>query len=433
MKGRRNMLTLLAAVALTAQGAKIEQVIVRQQWPWSTDVKVEYRLTGVTAPVDIAVTTYNGDAELPLPASAVVGDLYGIDADGVGQFVIDPVAAFGTAKVALANFKVKLAVSASAANVGEVLYKIFDLTDGSCRDVTRADFLNGKMGAYETDYGRIGEGYSTSLPDVLVWTGVTNNPAYKSTKLVMRKIPAAAAGEWTMGAPAGEKGQYTEDWAVYEEQHQVQLTQDFYIGVFEWTEGQHQAVRGNNQPDNFEHPRYFEAWKDMLTGSFMLLNQKFAGLGMTFGYPTETQWEFACRAGTTSALYSGKEMEGTNTRELGWTTGSPDRTPNSNMPVGLLRPNAYGLYDMYGNVGEWCSDWYYSGSLKTFYDNALAVNPQGPGDGGSYVEGAKKQLRGGTIGQPEIYARSACRNNGVATTAYGIYFYGWRICCMANE
>ena len=121
MNGRRNVLTLLAAVALTAQGAKIEQVIVRQQWPWSTDVKVEYRLTGVTAPVDIAVTAYNGDAELPLPASAVVGDLYGIDADGVGQFVIDPIAAFGTAKVALANFKVKLAVFASAENVGEVL------------------------------------------------------------------------------------------------------------------------------------------------------------------------------------------------------------------------------------------------------------------------------------------------------------------------
>ena len=425
------LVSVLSAAALNA--AVIEQVIVRQQWPWSTDVKVEYRISAVTNPVDITVQAFNGNKELALPKEAITGDRYGITEDGVGTLVIDPVAAFGTEKVALANFKVKLTVADSSVNINEVLYKIFCLTDGSCEDVTRKDLLNGKWGAIETDFGKIGPDYATLLSDVIIWTGVTNNPAYKSTHLVMRKIPAAAAGEWTMGAPAGEKGQYTEDWAVYEEKHQVQLTQDFYIGVFEWTEGQHQAVRGNNRPDNFEHPRYFEAWKDMPTGSFKLLNQKFAGLDMTFGYPTETQWEFACRAGTTSALYSGKEMAGANTRELGWTTGSPDRTPNSNMPVGLLRPNAYGLYDMYGNVGEWCSDWYYAGSLKTFYGNTLAVNPQGPADGGSYVEGAKKQLRGGTIGQPEIYARSACRNNGVANTAYGIYYYGWRICCMTNE
>ena len=426
MKGRRNALTLLAAVALTAQGAKIEQVIVRQQWPWSTDVKVEYRLTGVTAPVDIAVTAYNGETELPLPASAVVGDLYGIDADGVGQFVIDPIAAFGTAKVALANFKVKLAVSASAANVGEVLYKIFDLTDGSCRDVTRADFLNGKMGAYETDYGRIGEGYSTSLPDVLVWTGVTNNPAYKTTRLVMRKIPASRAGEWTMGSPAGEQGQFDPSFTTYETLHKVTLTKDFWIGVFEWTEGQHKTLRGEAPGENGAHPRTFEAWKDMPDGSFLYLGRKFPS--MAFGYPTEAQWEFACRAGTGTGLYTGHDLpssgQGAAVGEIGWVRGVEGVSGDVNMPVGLLRPNAYGLYDMIGNVAEWCSDWQYEGPLV---DLNQPTDPTGP------ETGTRKILRGGCVGQQLIYARSGCRNNAATPEVYGTHLYGWRILCQEVE
>ena len=78
----------------TAQGAVIQQVIVRQQWPWSTDVKVEYKLAEVTAPVDISVKAFNGETELPLPAEAVSGDLYGISESGIGQFIIDPVTCF---------------------------------------------------------------------------------------------------------------------------------------------------------------------------------------------------------------------------------------------------------------------------------------------------------------------------------------------------
>jgi hypothetical protein len=115
----------------TVYAAAIEQVIVRQQWPWSTDIKVEYKLSGVTEPVDLTVRAYNGPKELPIPPSAISGDRFAISEGGVGQLMIDPVAAFGTGKIALANFKIKLSVAPSPSNMDDVLYKIFCLTGSS--------------------------------------------------------------------------------------------------------------------------------------------------------------------------------------------------------------------------------------------------------------------------------------------------------------
>lgn len=407
--------------ALSVSAAAIEQVIVRQQWPWSTDVKVEYKLSGVTSRVDLAVRAYNGATELPLPETAIRGDRYGLDEDGIGELTIDPVAAFGTGKTALANFKVKLSLTQSASNVTEVLYKIFCLTNGVVTDVTRAELLNGRYGPVETDFGKIGDGFNTTLDDVIIWTGVTNNPAYKTTHLVMRKIPAAAAGVWKMGAPAGETGQWDETWTKYETQHDVTLTEDYYMGVFEWTEGQHSAVRGAAWKDNYAHPRSFEAWKDMPVGSFRLLNEKFAGF--TFGYPTEAQWEFACRAGTTNSLNSGKAYSGAHVREIAWTLANRGEK-EENRPVALLLPNAWGLYDMHGNVGEWCNDYFYPGSLA---DLNQPVDPQGA------AQGEYRLVRGGAIGQQDIYVRSACRTFKVLETTYGVYFYGWRIFCKEEK
>ena len=157
---------VLTAAAVYA--AAIEQVIVRQQWPWSTDIKVEYKLSGVTEPVDLTVRAYNGPTELPIPPSAISGDRFAISEGGVGQLMIDPVAAFGTGKIALANFKIKLSVAPSPSNMDDVLYKIFCLTNGIVTDVKRKELLNGKYGAVETDFSKIGEGFNTSLGDVVI-------------------------------------------------------------------------------------------------------------------------------------------------------------------------------------------------------------------------------------------------------------------------
>ncbi|MBR4616883.1 MAG: hypothetical protein IKO55_14835, partial [Kiritimatiellae bacterium] len=211
MKKTMILAGLVATSSLNA--AVIEQVIVRQQWPWSTDVKVEYKVTGVTSPVNIAVRAFNGSEELDSSRleSSISGERYGIAEDGVGTFVIDPVKAFGTAKVALANFKVKLSLTPAAANINEVIYKVFDLSTGACQDITRADFYNGKVedGDYVTDYTSLHSRFlapsSEMVGDVFIWTGVTNNVKYKTTHLVMRKIPAANK-VWRMGAPPSEPG-----------------------------------------------------------------------------------------------------------------------------------------------------------------------------------------------------------------------------------
>ena len=362
------LLAVLGATSLFA--AKLEQVIVRQQWPWSTDVKIEYKLSGVTAPVDISVRAYNGDVELDQAkvVSALVGDRYGISEDGVGTIILDPVKAFGTEKVALANFKVKLSLSDSAANINEVIYKVFDLETGACTDIRRADFFDGKYGAYETDFGKVGPSFQTSLSDVLIWTGVTNDVAYKTTKLVMRKIPAKDV-VWTMGAPVTEVG-YT---SASETNHLVKLKKDYYMSVFPVTRKQFFLATGkhaladdkidSDTPDVCPENGLMygnESAGDVCACMILpKLRTKLAERG--FALPTDAQWEFACRAGTKSALYSGKEVSSDalwsgkdpNCDEIAWFAGN---TTNKEMPVGGKAPNAFGLYDMIGNVAEWCCD-----------------------------------------------------------------------------
>ena len=420
------LVSVLATAALNA--AVIEQVIVRQQWPWSTDVKVEYKLSAVTNPVDIAVQAFNGATELALPAEAITGDRYGIAEDGVGTLVIDPVAAFGTAKIALANFKVKLTVTDSPENLNETLYKIFCLTNGTCENVTRKDLLNGKWGAVETEFSKIGSGFSTALKDVVIWTGVTNNPAYKTTHLVMRKIPAAKAGEWTMGAPTGEPGRAPTD--VRETQHQVTLTENFYIGVFEWTEGQKRAIF--NKADFNERSEYpwTQATWDNGASYFSTLNSM---TGAAFEFPTEAQWEFACRAGTATGLNSGKDWgesyeagpDKDAVSEIGWVRNLPGVVTNENHPVGQLRPNAFGLYDMIGNVSEWCQDWFYNGALG---DLNQLVDPTGPAsDSDPGAEANNKCHRGGSVGAAYYDARCAARSRAHKANSWQTTYIGWRL------
>lgn len=223
---------LLLLGAASAHAAALEQVIVRQQWPWSTDIKVEYKISGVTTPVNIGVSAYNGGVPLDSSrlASSIKGTIYGISTDGIGEFVIDPVKAFGTAQVALANFKVKLTLS-DASGMDEVLYKIFDLTTASgtfpCTDVTRADIMNNLYGTWETNYANVVSGAATPMDDCLIWTGVTNYPGAKTTKLVMRKV-SAKNKTWKMGQTGGNFGAI----GNAEQVHDVTLTKNFYIGVF---------------------------------------------------------------------------------------------------------------------------------------------------------------------------------------------------------
>ena len=460
----------LSILNFTAHGAVIQQVIVRQQWPWSTDVKVEYKLAEVTSPVDISVKAFNGDVELPLPAEAVVGDLYGIAESGIGQFVIDPVKAFGNTKVAIADFRVELEVTESAANIGEVLYKIYDLEGGGCTDVTRADLLNGKYGTIETDYTKLGDGFTTPLTDVLIWTGVTNDAKYATTHLVMRKIPAKNQ-TFAMGSPDDEYARANSDTAkvngsnvtVYgrETQHNVTMTNDFYMGVFEVTQYQYWKITGfwpsryslaecrNTRPvelvsyDNIRGgPRTAGGtWPTNLThevdSDSFLGNLREALYGAPkLDLPTEAQWEYACRAKSTTMYYNGKSCSNGYVANGGYLNGAAISaaiaptlgTTNGTARVGSYMPNAWGLYDMLGNVQEWCLDWY------AMFTADAQTEPPGPEAADAFVSKDgynQRSVRGGGFATAAAQSRAARRDRD--TWPMTDSSRGFRLCLTVME
>ena len=366
---------VIGALALgAAEAATIQQVIVRQQWPWSTDIKVEYQLMGVDTehPVNIGVEAYNGSVKLDSARleQSITGDRYGICESGVGQFVINPVTAFGQEKVALANFKVKLTLTDSDQNASEVIYKIFDLentdADGHflCTDVTRADIKNKHYGDFETDYNQIATAANSSVLDPLIWTGVTNNIAYKTTKLVLRKIPA---GTFQMGQTGGAFGTS----GNAEQVHSVTLTKNYWIGVFPVTQMQYKKLTKGNWDGNGlkgdarpAENALFSAFREVVNGTIS------NNMNLSVDFPTEAQWECACRAGTTTELYTGKGLSSDNLDPIAWIAANAESTTHD---VGLKLPNAYGLYDMLGNVYEACADYWTAATNAPGYSSGTAV------------------------------------------------------------
>jgi formylglycine-generating enzyme required for sulfatase activity len=459
---------LVAVMVATGYAATVEQVVVRQLWPWSTDVRVEYNVTGVTSPVDISVTAFNGSEQLNAPGlnSAIVGDIYGISQSGVYSFTIDPVKAFGTGQIAMSEFKVHLSLSDSAANTTEVLYKIYDLVGGGCTDVTRGDLLGGKYGTIETNYTAYTgaytgtyPGFETTVPDVLIWTGVTNDAKYATTHLVMRKI-SAKGKTFKMGSPADES-----DHEANELQHNVTMANDFYIGVFEVTQRQYneiagswpsfyslascrdtrpldkitwEAVRGTGSsaawPGDLSH--------SVASGSFLYnLRSRLSGTPK-LDLPTEAQWEYACRAECTNSWYNGYDSVGTQypwhvnkiARYAGERGYGPDDkligdaataavmgTTNGTARVGSYLPNAWGLYDMAGNVAEMCLDWYAE------YTSADQTEPVGPSSG------SNRSWRGGAITSKGNGLRSALRGSRAPSSAASEGWLGLRLCLTIKE
>ena len=203
-------------------------------------------------------------------------------------------------------------------------------------------------------------------------------------KLDMVLIPAR---EFQMGSPESEK--YHQDNAL---QHEVTLTKPFYMGKYEVTQEQWESVMGNNPSSRTKGaklPVTNVSWEDCQE-FIKKLNEKTSG-----GYrlPTEAEWEYSCRAGTTTAYSYGDNL----------TKSDANIDGDSIKAVGSYRPNAFGLYDMHGNVWEWCNDWY--GSLQ----DGEVTDPKGAATGISRV------LRGGSFNNNESKARSSNRNNNTPT------------------
>ncbi|HOX07295.1 MAG TPA: formylglycine-generating enzyme family protein [Planctomycetota bacterium] len=213
-------------------------------------------------------------------------------------------------------------------------------------------------------------------------------------KLELLLIPA---GRFKMGSPADEKAR-DED----EMQHWVVITRPFYIGKYEVTQEQWEKVMGTN-PCEFKgvkNPVSNVSWN-----SCQEFGRKLNGLGIDkgqFRLPTEAEWEWACRAGTRTRFCSGAADE--VLADYAWFDAAPGGRCH---PVGMRKPNAWGLHDMHGNVWEWCEDWYDRG----YYAKSPRCDPTGP------VAGAERVSRGGAWCHRTWFCRSSQRAADAPTVA----------------
>jgi formylglycine-generating enzyme required for sulfatase activity len=177
--------------------------------------------------------------------------------------------------------------------------------------------------------------------------------------------------------------------------HEVTLSQPFYMGVHEVTQSQYEQVMGSN-PSHFtgrSNPVESVSWDDAVKFFRRLsaLPEEQAA-GRVYRLPTEAEWEYACRAGTDTEYSFGDNASGFST--YAWFTDNSNRTSH---PVGKKRANAWGLYDMHGNVWEWCADWYGN------YRRGAVTDPRGPRSGSGRV------YRGGCWNDGAGNCRSASR------------------------
>jgi formylglycine-generating enzyme required for sulfatase activity len=188
-------------------------------------------------------------------------------------------------------------------------------------------------------------------------------------------------------------------------EHQVTITKDFYMGKYEVTQEQWEIIMGNN-PSYFKgkkNPVDTVSWNDCQ----IFLKKLEKKTGCKLSLPTEAQWEYSCRAGTkTKWNYGNFDKSSSN---YGWIIFNSDEKTH---PAGTKKPNQWGIFDMYGNVGEWCLDWY-----KNPYSQETLIDPVCSSSGESRI------IRGGAWGDYPNSARSASRNcNGPDGKHNGIGF-----------
>ena len=399
-KRTKSLLAVLAIVALSAFSAKADSCVSNvnclQMWPFDRSVVINYTLTSNSAEPVFDVKFYgsldNGETTFDLAEKGTITrDGANGTVSGAGEFktIWTPDESF------YETYSDDMLVKVEAAEQTPD-YMVIDLSGG-------------------TNATSFAISYLDDVPEG-GWT-----EEYKTTKLVLRKIEA---GKFSMGSPEDELGRYDD-----EVQHEVTLTKPFFAGVFEVTQKQYELIMGNNPAYYQGDVRPVECVSyDMIRGAEKGTNwpaksevdaTSFFGIlrsktGLSFDLPTEAQWEYACRAGTTTALNSGKNLsddeqcdEMAEVGRYSFNTSDGKGGYSQHTTVGSYLPNAWGLYDMHGNVWEWCLDWWED------WNGDPATDPKGN------TEGSCRLLRGGGYDYDANLCRSAGRNDG--NPSYGKY------------
>ena len=287
--------------------------------------------------------------------------------------------------------------------------------------------------------------------DALPGGGLANDK-YRTTHLVMKKVRAAGM-TFQMGSPADES-LHNSGRGSAETLHAVAFTNDYYLAIYETTRRQF-ALMGCTEPnwsgatqttpfgsdDYNQCPIGFITYNNLrgtaptinwpttgtTVGGYLATIRSTIGLDLDFDLPTEAQWEFACRAGTTTQNYSGRDYSGEFSspvgEEIAWYhyNSVKEDLGNGNYTyyvhaVGGKPANPWGFFDMYGNIQEWCLDWIGA------YDTSVspAINPEGPATGGS------RSSRGSNYSAMSAHIRSAYR--GAVDPSQGLGQHGFRLC-----
>jgi uncharacterized protein (TIGR02996 family) len=252
-------------------------------------------------------------------------------------------------------------------------------------------------------------------------------------------------GRFRMGSPDGEAGRGPDEGPL----HEVEITWPFYLGIFPLTQDQYQDVMGSN-------PSYHRSWgggylastergmawvETENRGAFPVeqvswedamvfcdrLSEQAGGTPARFLYrlPSEAEWEYCCRGGACSStpFHIGRSLSSSQANFNGDPYGGADTGPSLGRAcrVGCYRPNAFGLYDMHGNVWEWCSDWY----GKDYYKKSPTRNPQGP------VGGSSRMVRGGGWDCTGEACRAAQRF--WLTPGFRSFSLGFRVAAVPHE
>jgi formylglycine-generating enzyme required for sulfatase activity len=262
------------------------------------------------------------------------------------------------------------------------------------RHLQRLDFSR------EADWQRLMQAISSHITVPrrldLEWANASGDDQYGryadvDVKGVIQRFRWLQPGKFLMGSPQSEK-ERSDD----EVQHEVTLSQGFWLADTACTQTLWQAVMGNNPASFSDDPRNpveRVSWNDT-QGFIQKLNEAVSGLKAKL--PTEAQWEYACRAGTTTPFSFGENI---TSEQVNYDGNYPNAGgKKETVPVKSLPANPWGLYEMHGNVWEWCQDWYGS------YPAEPVRNPEGS------QTGVERVVRGGSWGYDGGYVRSAIRS-----------------------